>query len=96
LPPEQVIAALVDFSDRRPRIWTETCHPAIYRVHRLADTDAEVTEGVPFSWSREHYDWSHPGEVTLTQLTSNVARDGVIIYRVSEPAAGSRVECSRK
>jgi hypothetical protein len=94
-PPRIVIAALTDFSDRRPLIWPETSHPAVYRVHRLDVTDAEVTEGLPFSWSREHYDWSEPSVVTLTQLDSNVARDGLIRYEITPDLKGSRIACTR-
>ncbi len=93
--PEAVLRALVDFSDRRPRVWRETSHPAVYAVHRLGETDAEVTEGVPFAWSRELYDWSNPGHVTLSQLDSNVAREGLIQYRIEATAAGARIVCDR-
>ena len=60
--PEDVIKALVDFSDRRPLIWRETSHPEVYRLHSFTATGADVTEGVPVSWSREQYDWSEPRE----------------------------------
>jgi hypothetical protein len=93
--PEVVIAALIDFTPRRPLIWPETSHPNVYRLHRLHATDAEVTEGLPFSWSRERYDWSEPGVVTLTQLDSNVARDGLIRYDITPVQEGSRIVCTR-
>lgn len=97
LPPERVIEALVDFSDRRPRIWTETCDPKVYRVHRVGTSDAEVTEGVSYAWSRERYDWSEPGVVTLDQLDSNVAQaGGRIRYSVVPHDGGSRIECDRR
>jgi hypothetical protein len=100
LPADRVIAALIAFSDERKRIWAETSHPAVYRVHAVGDTWAEVTEGVPFSWSRERYDWSTPGVVTLNQLESNVAipAEGRIVYTVT--AAGSEdsshIRCDRR
>jgi hypothetical protein len=84
-PPEVVLGALVDFSDRRPRVWPETSHPAVYEVHSLDATHADVTEGLPFAWSRERYDWSEPGVLRLTQVDSNVARNGSIRYRRSRP-----------
>jgi hypothetical protein len=93
--PDVVIAALIDFTPRRPLIWPETSHPDVYRLHRLNATDAEVTEGLPFSWSRERYDWSEPGVVTLTQLDSNVARDGLIRYVITPVREGSRIVCTR-
>jgi hypothetical protein len=93
--PERVVAALVDFGEDRGRIWRETSHPAVYRVHRLGDHEAEATEGVPFAWSRERYVWSRPGVVTLTQLESNVARNGLIRYEVRPAGSGSRITCDR-
>jgi hypothetical protein len=94
-----VIAALIDFSDDRARIWAETSHPAVYRVHGVGGTWAEVTEGVPFSWSRERYEWSTPGTITLDQIESNVAipADGWIAYTVTASPAGdgSQIHCDR-
>jgi len=95
LPPDAVLAALVDFSPERQRVWRETSHPSVYRVHEVGQTWADVTEGIPFSWSRERYDWSRPGIVTLTQLDSNVARDGTIRYEIEPDGAGSRITCTR-
>jgi hypothetical protein len=54
--PEDVIRTMVDFSDRRSLVWRETSHPAVDRLHSLTATGADVTEGVPVSWSREQYD----------------------------------------
>jgi hypothetical protein len=97
LAAEVVIAALVDFSPRRQVIWKETCDPAVYRVHAVGHTWAEVTEGVAYAWSRERYDWSLPELVTLTQLDSNVAEPvGTIRYTIaSQPDGGARVVCER-
>jgi hypothetical protein len=98
LPPGQVVAALVDFSDRRPRIWTETCDPAVYRVHAVGDGWAEATEGVPGAWSRERYDWTVPGTVTLIQLDGNlIEKMGRIEYTIVDgPVEGSHIVCERK
>jgi hypothetical protein len=96
-PPEHVVNALVDFSGRRRTIWPETSHPSVYRVHAITATTADVTEGLPFSWSREHYDWSEPGRVLLRQVDSNMASPGgTIEYRITATATGSRVECRRQ
>lgn len=97
LAAEVVIAALVDFSARREVIWKETCDPAVYRVHSVGHTWAEVTEGVSYAWSRERYDWSVPEVVTLTQLDSNIAAPvGRIHYNVASlPDGGARVVCER-
>ena len=97
LSVEAVTDALVDFSPRRAVIWKETCDPAVYRVHALGDTWAEVTEGVSSAWSRERYDWSVPGLVTLTQLDSNIAEPvGTIRYEITaRPDGGARIVCER-
>lgn len=90
-----VLHALIDFGPLRPRIWPETSHPRVYLVHRLAAQEAEVTEGTPATWSRERYDWSDPGVVTLTQLDSNVSQNGSIRYRIVEDRDGTRIVCDR-
>lgn len=57
---------------------------------------AEVTEGIPFSWSRERYDWSTPGRVVLDQLDSNVAfPGGRIAYTITDSSGGCTVACDR-
>src|SRR5215207_3092558 len=80
LSPSAYSARSSTLAPDRARVWRETSHPEVYRLHWLGDDQAEVTEGVPFAWSRERYDWSQPGAVTLTQLASNVARNGIIRY----------------
>jgi hypothetical protein len=94
--PEDVIKTLVDFSDRRPLVWRETSHPKVYHLHGLAATGADVTEGVPISWSREQYDWSEPGLVRLRQIDSNMARPGgTITYRITPTPGGCHIACDR-
>ena len=66
LPPDAALRALVDFSAERQRVWRETSHRAVYRVHEIGKTWAVVTEGILFSWSRERYDWSQPGSSRLS------------------------------
>jgi hypothetical protein len=97
LTADQVTAALVDFSARREVVWKETCDPAVYRAHAVGNDWAEVTEGVSYAWSRERYDWSMPGVVTLTQLESNIAEPvGTIRYAISSlPDGGARIVCDR-
>lgn len=73
LTPDAIVAALTTFTDDRVRIWRETSHPAVYGVHEVGAGWAEVTEGVPYAWSRERYDWSVPRIVSLRQLESNIA-----------------------
>jgi hypothetical protein len=97
LSAEAVVDALIDFSARREVIWKETSDPAVYRVHSVGHSWAEVTEGVSYAWSRERYDWSMPEVVTLTQLESNIAEPvGSIRYAIAaQPDGGARVVCER-
>src|SRR5919202_4009138 len=79
LSPEQVVAALTDFSDRRPKMWTGIS-PQYYEVYCVGDTNADVREGTkqgPINvWARENYDWSTPGTVTWTVKESNFCTAG--------------------
>jgi hypothetical protein len=78
VPAAAVLAAATDFSDRRPALWP-TIDRAVFRVHEVGDSWAEVTEGSAFLgriWARERYDWSTPGRVRATVLDSNVFRPG--------------------
>ena len=92
-----MIKTLVDFSDRRPLIWRETSHPEVYRLHSLTAIGADVTEGVPVSWSRDPSDWSEPGLVRLRQIDSNIARLwGTISHRITPTPGGCHIECDRR
>ena len=94
---EVVTSALVDFGPNRVAIWPETSHPRVYALHAVGPTWAEVTEGIPFSWSRERYDWSTPGRVVLDQLDSNVALPGGrIAYAITDSTGGCTVACDRR
>jgi hypothetical protein len=93
--PEQFIAALTDFSERRPELWP-TLDAKFFKVHELGSTWAEVTEGTDVLggvWAREHYDWSQPGLVRLELLESADFRPGTLIeYRVTPgPGGGCHV-----
>jgi polyketide cyclase/dehydrase/lipid transport protein len=78
VPPERVLAALTDFSDRRPDLWP-TLARHYYKVLQVGPTSADVTEGSSVFggiWGREHYDWSTPGVVTATLVESTIAEPG--------------------
>jgi hypothetical protein len=95
VPPERFIAALTDFSDRRPELWPGL-DANYFKVHELGDTWAEVTEGTDVLggvWGREHYDWSQPGLVRLKLMDSADFRPGTVTdYRVTAgPAGGCHV-----
>jgi len=88
---QRFVAALTDFSERRPELWPNL-DAKIYRLLERGDTWAEVTEGTDVLggvWARERYDWSAPGRVTLTLLESPDFRPGILIdYHVSDRADG--------
>lgn len=73
-PPERVLAAAYDFSERRERIWPNVSTKRL-EVHAEGDHSADVTEGSIAAgvwWERCRYDWSQPGVVTATVIDSNV------------------------
>lgn len=95
LPPDRVIAALTDFTPRRPDIWPGLAR-GLYQVHSVGEGSAEVQEGStkPFKvWAKEHYDWSTPGTVTWTVKESNFCTAGsfVSVRAQAAPGGGSKV-----
>jgi hypothetical protein len=71
--PERIVSAFTDFTPQRLRTFPNI-DPRYYEVHAVGATSAEVTEGSTFFggvWERAHYDWSHPGEITITVRSSN-------------------------
>src|ERR671910_2738686 len=79
-PPERVLAAARDFSERRAQMWPDV-HVEHLTVHDIGDTYADVTEGNPWPilgvvWERLRYDWSQPGTVKGTVVDSNLFKPG--------------------
>ncbi len=94
VPPERVLAAAADFTDRRPDLWPNVSR-RYYKVHEQGDDWAVATEGSDVMggiWARERYDWSTPGVVRATVLDSNVFKSGTWELR-AEPTGtgGSRI-----
>ena len=97
LPPERVLHAAHDFSERRADVW-----PAVsvkhMEVHELGATTADVTEGTRagpiVNWERCDYDWSRPGSVTADVTDSNVYEPEGSSWeiRASAKDGGSQVE----
>ena len=78
LSEDQVRAALTDFSSDRPEKWSNL-DPAMYKVHDLGQTWADVTEGSRFAggiWERARYEWADPHRVVLTVTDSNAFAPG--------------------
>ncbi len=72
---DTVLAAITDFSPRRPALWPNL-DPGVYTVHRRGIDWADVTEGSKIAggvWTRERYDWSVPGVVRVTSRSSRTA-----------------------
>ena len=94
--PEEVRAALLDFSERRPEIWPGI-EPSLYEVYMVGDTFADVKEGSKMPgasiWAREHYDWSTSGLITWTVKESNFCAPGSYVSAAITPGedGGSRI-----
>ena len=95
IPADRFIAALTDFSERRPDLWPNL-DDKYYELHDLGPTWADVTEGTDVLggvWARERYDWSEPGIVRLTLVEAIDFRPGTeIVYRITaRPDGGCHV-----
>lgn len=87
LPPEKIMGAMLDFSDRRPDIWPGLARK-FYEVYEVGETTATIREGsgAPFNvWAREHYDWGTPWRVSWTVEESNFCAPGNGVVMTVEP-----------
>jgi len=96
LPPEIVLAAARDFSDRRAEMWPDV-HVEYLEVHEVGVDHTEVTEGNPwpigYVWERLRYDWSDPQALRGTVIDSNLFKPGSTWELWATPEdGGSRVE----
>ena len=57
VPPEAMLAAAADFSERRPQYWPGITRKR-YRVYSLGDGTAQINEGSWPIYSRVRYEWS--------------------------------------
>jgi hypothetical protein len=76
--PERIVRAFTDFTPQRLHTFSNI-DPRYYEVHAVQATSAEVTEGSTFLggvWERAHYDWSQPGDITITVQASNAFTSG--------------------
>ena len=91
VPVERVRDALLDFTDRRPRLWPGI-EPSLYEVYEVGETSADIKEGSRMPgmsvWAVEHYDWSQPGLVTWTVRRSNFCTPGSYVSAAMQPRAG--------
>jgi hypothetical protein len=94
LSPEQVVAALTAFTDRRPDIW-ESLSRDVFHVYSVGDTTADVREGnkLPKIWARERYDWSTPGRIRWEVTESNFCDPGSYVRPPSLPESTVAAAC---
>ncbi|WP_415856499.1 hypothetical protein [Sinomonas sp. G460-2] len=89
--PEKVRAALIDFSERRPKLWPGI-EPSLYEVYSVGETTADVREGTKGPggkiWAHEHYDWSDPETVRWTVQKSNFSAPGSYVSATLSPGRG--------
>jgi hypothetical protein len=99
VPPNQILAAAADCSDRRPELWPGISRK-LYEVRETADTHAVVREGTDMPgggvWAVERYDWSEPGVVRGTVVESNIFQPGGVweLRASPRPEGGSHIEVS--
>lgn len=96
LPPEAVLAAARDFSERRAEMWPDV-HVEYLTIHEVGPDYADVTEGNPWPighvWERLRYDWSHPQALRGRVIDSNLFKPGSTWELWATPeAGGSHVE----
>lgn len=96
VPPDRVLAAVVDFSKRRSQLFPAV-EPEHFTMHSVNGQSADVTEGtgtgIGISWERCRYDWSEPGRVTAIVTDSNVyALPSAWEISARPTPTGSRVE----
>jgi hypothetical protein len=89
LPPDRILGALTDFSDRRPDVWPKIDR-AHFRVHGQGPDWADVTEGNVLAWEQNRYEWdAATGEVTVTTVESDTWAPGSQWrYRLQPTATG--------
>lgn len=88
LPPERILAAAADFSERRPDIWPNVSR-RYYKVHDQGENWCECTEGSDIAggiWARERYEWT-ADTIKGTVLDSNIFKGGTWELHV-EPKQG--------
>jgi hypothetical protein len=97
VPPDRVLYAARDFSDRRAEIFPAVSVPKL-EVHSRGETSADVSEstraGIGDNWERCDYDWSNPGSVVATVTESNVYAVPGSRWEIRATAndGGSRIE----
>lgn len=87
VPPERLLAAATDFSERRPDLWP-TITGNKYRVFSIGDQTAEAEEGTTPVHHRYKYAWSDDGVVRATTVDATVMNTGSIWELRVQPREG--------
>jgi hypothetical protein len=91
LSPEQVRAAFLDFSERRPEIWP-SLEPSLYEVYSVDETSADVKEGSKLPgmtvWARERYEFADPMTISWQATESNFCTPGSGVTITMHPREG--------
>jgi hypothetical protein len=96
LAPDLVWAAVIDFTDDRPRLWPNI-EPSLYKVHSVEPGRADAQEGSksPLGriWAREHYEWDDAAmELRATVVESNLfVPGGTGVFKVVPRDGGGTV-----
>ena len=94
--PEQIREAMLDFTERRPKLWPGLA-AKYFEVYSVGETTADIREGTgfPFNvWAKEHYDWSEPDTFAWTVQESNFCApqtSGVVMKVAPREGGGSIV-----
>jgi len=85
--PERLLAAAIDFSERRPSLWP-TITRRRYRVFSLGDHSAETEEGTSPVHHRYKYAWTDDGVVRATTVDASAMTAGSIWELRVRPGEG--------
>jgi hypothetical protein len=89
--PEQIREAMLDFTERRPRLW-DGLSSNYYEVYSVGETTADIREGTGFPafvWAKEHYDWSQPDTISWNVVESNFCTSASGVSMRISPGASS-------
>jgi hypothetical protein len=93
-PPAKVMAAMLDFSERRPEIWPNLA-ARLYQLHELGPTTADVTEGSTIPgvevWERVAYEWTDSSVHMVVTAGKIFEPGGTVDFRVEPRGSGSRI-----
>jgi hypothetical protein len=70
LTPSDVLAALTDFSERRPDLY-RNIDRSHFRVHAQGPGWADVTEGNLLAWERNRYEWDAAAGIVTVKTSES-------------------------